>query len=124
MTNWRAPAMVADALLFLQTLNTNDMKKIFFLALLAMLTGMQDAAAAKKQKTVRVETAEQFIQALANDTRIVIPEYTVLKLTPVLQDDAKMKELGLSPFDTYAGRFDEFTTPHAGLSRPLRRQRA
>lgn len=106
--------MVADALLFLQMLNTNDMKKIFFLALLAMLMGTQDAAAAKKQKTVRVETAEQFIRALANDTRIVIPEYTVLKLSPVLQDDAKMKELGLTPFDTYAGRFDEFTTPTLG----------
>ena len=90
------------------------MRKIFLLVVATMLLGMQDAAAAKKQKTVRVATAEEFLKALASDTRIVIPEYTVLKLTPALEDEEVRAAYNIGEFDSYAHDFSEYTTPRLG----------
>lgn len=93
------------------------MRKLFVLIVLGLL-GLQNVDAAKKQTVKRVATAEELIRALGNDTRIVIPEYTVLKLTPALESEAVRAACRIGQFDSYANSFSEFTTPTIGWADP------
>lgn len=90
------------------------MKKTLILAFIGLLLGMQTADAAKKQTVKRVTNAEEFIQALGSNTHILIPAYTVLKLTSAVEDEEIRAAYNIGEFDTYYDNYEEYTTPRLG----------
>ena len=92
------------------------MKRILFFTFIGLLLGLQSTHAAKKQTVKRVTTAEEFLKALGNDTRIVIPGYTVLKLTPAIEDEEIRAAYNIGEFDIYYDHYDEYNKPRLGWS--------
>ena len=88
-------------------------KKSIILAFVLLLTGLQ-MAEAKKQTVKRVQNAEQLLRALDSNTRIVIPENTVITLTTALEDIAIRKELSINELDCYDRDYAQYTTPRLG----------
>ena len=84
--------------------------------IIGLLLGLQSTHAAKKQTVKRVTTAEEFLKALGNDTRIVIPGYTVLKLTPAIEDEEIRAAYNIGEFDIYYDHYDEYNKPRLGWS--------
>ena len=92
------------------------MKRISIFMIIGLLLGLQSTHAAKKQTVKRVTTAEEFLKALGNDTRIVIPGYTVLKLTPAIEDEEIRAAYNIGEFDIYYDHYDEYNKPRLGWS--------
>ena len=109
-------SVVYPPLFFTPHFNRTKMKRLLLFSVLALCLGLTEADAAKKQTVKRVTTAEEFIKALGNDTRIVIPEFTVLKLTPAIENEEIRAACNIGEFDIYYDNYEEYTTPRLGWS--------
>lgn len=91
------------------------MKKTLLLTFLAFVLGLSNAEA-KKQTVKRVNNAEQLLRALDSNTHIVIPENTIIALTPAVEDRYLQKELTINELDSYDDNYEQYTKPRLGWS--------
>lgn len=71
-------------------------RQVRLLSLIAVIVFSLPVWSGTPQKVKRVTNAEQFLTAIANDTRIVIPEGTVINLTEQLEDATTLKRLHIN----------------------------